>query len=174
MYFLGTFFYIKYIILLTRYVLRRILKSVEEKLTLFWKEFIIMTKNKEIVAYPAVLDDSENMKGMYTVTFPDVPGAISQGTGVAQAMANGSEALGLMLYDVDKLPHVSDLKQVQGDYPNALVTMVFSDLDETRKKVKKPTVKKNTTIPGDLAAKAEEAGINFSKTLTEALEAKLN
>ena len=29
------------------------------------------------VAYPAVLDDTENEKGLYTVTFPDVPGAIS-------------------------------------------------------------------------------------------------
>lgn len=133
-----------------------------------------MEKNKEIVAYPAVLDDSENEKGMYTVTFPDVPGAISQGKGVAQAMANGSEALGLMLYDANDLPQVSKLKQVQKKYPDALVTLIFSDLNDVKKKVKKPTVKKNTTIPGDLAAKAEEAGINFSKTLTEALEVKLN
>ena len=49
-----------------------------------------MEKNKEIVAYPAVLDDSENEKGVYTVTFPDVPGALSQGKGVAKAMSNGS------------------------------------------------------------------------------------
>lgn len=133
-----------------------------------------MEKNKEIVAYPAVLDDSENEKGMYTVTFPDVPGTISQGKGVAQAMANGSEALGLMLYDTDNLPQVSELKQVQEKYPDALVTLIFSDLNDVKKKVKKPAVKKNTTIPGDLAAKAEKAGINFSKTLTEALEMKLN
>lgn len=31
-------------------------------------------------------------------------------------------------------------------------------------------VKKNTTIPVDLARKAEEKGINFSKTLVEALQ----
>lgn len=133
-----------------------------------------MEKNKEIVAYPAVLDDSENEKGVYTVTFPDVPGAISQGKGVAKAMSNGSEALGLMLYDADNLPQASELKQVQNKYPDALVTLIFSNLDEVTRKAKKPTVKKNTTIPGDLAAKAEEAGINFSKTLTEALEQKLN
>ena len=133
-----------------------------------------MEKNKEIVAYPAVLDNSENEKGVYTVTFPDVPGAISQGKGVAQAMANGSDALGLMLYDMNDLPQVSELKQIQKNNPDTLVTMIFSNLDEVKRKVKKPTVKKNTTIPGDLAAKAEEAGINFSKTLTEALEAKLN
>ena len=41
------------------------------------------------------------------------------------------------------------------------------------KKVKMPVVRKNTTIPVDLAEKAEEAGINFSATLTEALKEKL-
>lgn len=132
-----------------------------------------MKSEKRIVAYPAILDDSENPKGMYTVTFPDVPGAISQGKGVPEAMANGSEALGLMLYNANELPKVSNAKDIQKEFPNALVTMVFADLSETQKHVKKPMVKKNTTIPGDLAQRAEEAGINFSRTLTEALEQKL-
>ena len=133
-----------------------------------------MKSEKRIVAYPAILDDSENPKGMYTVTFPDVPGAISQGMGVPEAMANGSEALGLMLYNEEKLPNVSDIKEIQKENQESLVTMIFSDLAEAKKHVKTPMVKKNTTIPGDLAQKAEEAGINFSKTLTEALEQKLN
>ena len=34
-------------------------------------------------------------------------------------------------------------------------------------------VKKNTTMPGDIAYLAEKAGINFSKTLTQALKEKL-
>ena len=133
-----------------------------------------MKSEKRIVAYPAILDDSENPKGMYTVTFPDVPGAISQGMGVPETMANGSEALGLMLYNEEKLPNVSDIKEIQKENQGSLVTMIFSDLAEAKKHVKTPMVKKNTTIPGDLAQKAEEAGINFSKTLTEALEQKLN
>lgn len=131
-----------------------------------------MTKLK-VVAYPAILDDSQNEKGLYTVTFPDVPGAISQGKGVPQALANGSDALGLMLYDEENLPVVSDLSKVQQDFPNALVTLIFSDLEKAKTTVKKPTVKKNTTIPADLALKAEKAGINFSQVLTQALEAKL-
>ena len=51
------------------------------------------------VAYPAVLEDSENDTGTYTVTFPDVPGAISEGVGIPDALAKGAEALELMLYD---------------------------------------------------------------------------
>lgn len=127
----------------------------------------------KVVAYPAILDNSENENGKYTVTFPDVPGAISQGKNIPEAMANASEALGLMLYNAETLPEASDSKKIEKENPNSFVTMIFSNLDEIAKTVKKPTVKKNTTIPGDLAQKAEEAGINFSKTLTEALEEKL-
>ena len=44
------------------------------------------------VAYPAILDDRENDPGTYTVTFPDVPGAISEGVGIPDALAKGAEA----------------------------------------------------------------------------------
>lgn len=37
------------------------------------------------------------------------------------------------------------------------------DLIAAAKKVKMPFVRKNTTIPVDLAEQAEEAGINFSQ-----------
>ena len=41
---------------------------------------------EKVIVYPAVLDNSENSDDVYTVTFPDVPGAISEGKGLAQAM----------------------------------------------------------------------------------------
>lgn len=119
---------------------------------------------EKLIVYPAVLDNSENSDDVYTVSFPDVPGAISEGKGLAQAMLNGSEALGLMLYDVD---------EVRAEYPEAEVTLIFTDLEDARRKARKPLVKKNTTIPSTLAQQAEERGINFSQTLTEALEEKL-
>lgn len=126
-----------------------------------------------IIAYPAVLSDHDNRSGVYTVTFPDVPGAISEGHSVGEAIQNGSEALGLALYDQIKLPKPSDMKTVEKANPDAIVTLISSNLEYIARTVKKPTVKKNTTIPRDLAKKAEDSGINFSKTLTEALEKKL-
>lgn len=131
-----------------------------------------MARNK-YVAYPAILDDQENESGVYTVTFPDVPGAISQGNGVPEALAKGAEALELMLYDEEHLPEPSDLSKVKDENPEAIVTFIMVDLIAAAKKVKLPVVRKNTTIPVDLAEKAEEAGINFSATLTEALKDKL-
>lgn len=126
-----------------------------------------------IIAYPAVLSNCDNQPGVYTVTFPDIPGAISEGHSVGEAIQNGSEALGLALYDQIKLPKPSDMKLVEKDNPDAIVTLISSDLNYIAKTVKKPTVKKNTTIPRDLARKAEAVGINFSKALTDALKEKL-
>lgn len=40
----------------------------------------------------------------HTVTFPDVPGAISEGVGIPDALAKGAEALELMLYDEKTYP----------------------------------------------------------------------
>lgn len=128
---------------------------------------------RRLIAYPAVLDDRDNEKGFYTVTFPDVPAAISQGHGIAEAIMNGSSALGLVLYDERDLPKRSDIDAIKDDNKDAIVTYIAVDLVEARKNVTFPVVKKNTTLPGDLAKRAEEAGINFSQTLREALEEKL-
>lgn len=132
------------------------------------------------VVYPAVLDDSKNgKKGYYTVEFPDIEGAFSEGHGLAEALYNAEQALGLALYDVpdDKLPVPSDIDDVQEfckkNYPNAKVYPIVSDLEQAAREVKPVMVKKNTRIRGDLAYKAEKAGINFSQLLTEAIEKKL-
>lgn len=127
------------------------------------------------VVYPAILDDSENTKRYYTVTFPDVPGAITEGQGEGEAMAKGSEILGAMLYDLHKedLPKPSQIKDLQKQYPTKLVVPIVSDLEKAKRETKPISVKKNTTIPSSLAYQAEQAGINFSQTLTEALQNKL-
>lgn len=87
---------------------------------------------EKLIVYPAVLDNRENSDDVYTVTFPDVPGAISEGNGLAQAMLNGSEALGLMLYDVDEMPEASNIDEVRAEYPKAVVTLIFTDLEDVK------------------------------------------
>ena len=68
---------------------------------------------KNAVVYPAILDDSENEKEVYTVTFPDVPEAFTSGNGLAEAILMGSEVLGAVLVLHDKLPESSDLNTIQ-------------------------------------------------------------
>lgn len=93
---------------------------------------------KHVVTYPAVLDDSENSPGQYTVTFPDVPSAISEGIGMYQALDRGAEALELMLYDEKNLPVSTDLKSVEQQYPHAIVRLITVNLVAARKKVTAP------------------------------------
>lgn len=123
----------------------------------------------KIVAYPAVLDDRENDPGVYTVTFPDVPAAITDGKTLAEALTNGAEVLGLVLYDEEELPVPSPLKAIAAANPDAVVSYISTDLDRAKAESHAPMVKKNTRIPADLAAEAEAQGVNFSATLTMAL-----
>lgn len=124
-------------------------------------------------AFPAVLDDSENEKGIYTVTFPDVPGAIGEGKGFSEAIASGKEGLESILIASDEPYTSSSIEKVEKDNPDKIVTYILADMEEAREITKPATVKKNTTIPRDLAIKGEKAGVNFSKLLTDALRIKL-
>ncbi|WP_125980056.1 type II toxin-antitoxin system HicB family antitoxin [Loigolactobacillus iwatensis] len=129
-----------------------------------------MTK---VVAYPAVFDDTENKKGEYTVTFPDVQGAIADGNNIAEAINSAAISLGLILFDATELPEASDIKKVQEENLGKIVSYVSVDLDKAAEDSYEPMTRKNTRIPTDIAKRAEKAGINFSVTLTEALEKKL-
>lgn len=127
------------------------------------------------VVYPAILDDSENERNCYTVTFPNVKGAITQGYGEGEAMSKGSEVLGALLCNIpkNKLPLPSDIEQIKKENPTKIVVPIFSDLGRAARLSKTAVVRKNTTIPSYLAYLAEEEGINFSQTLTDALKEKL-
>lgn len=89
------------------------------------------------VAYPAVLDDSENEKDFFTVTFPDVPGAISEGQGEAAAIVGGQTALGLVLFDEKDLPKASSKAAIQKANPGKKVVLIAVDLSEAAKKAKR-------------------------------------
>lgn len=96
-----------------------------------------MTK---LVAYPAILDDSENEKGVYTITFPDIPSAITFGNNLTEALQRAKEVLGLMLYDEKTLPKPSDIETIRRDNPGKIVNLVETDLDLAKKEVKKLVV----------------------------------
>lgn len=128
-----------------------------------------MKRHKNIVIYPAVFDP--DVDGI-NVTFPDVPEAITFGKNDNDAACYANDVLGLVLANRKNLPQASPIRDIQltdGQY----VVMIAVDLDEAKKKIKSPTVRKNTTIPADLDEKAKKAGINFSEVLTNALKAKL-
>lgn len=111
----------------------------------------------------------------------------TEGKSFSDAMEMARDAIGLKGIDYEddqkEFPVVSTYKEAYAkakmdiaifDYTQGVQTMVDVDFTEYRKRHDNRMVKKNCTIPYYLNALAEEAGVNFSKVLQEALMAKLN
>lgn len=83
------------------------------------------------VVYPVILDDSENEPGMYTVTFPDIDGAITEGYGRKEAGKKAEEVLTLFLEDIpiEQLPTPSLLNEVAIANPDKVVCLVSLDMN---------------------------------------------
>ena len=87
------------------------------------------------------------------------------------------EACGQYLFtslrDGDPLPAASDISNVGKDDNAAFVNLVCVNLDEYARAYDDKAVKKTLTIPAWLNNACENAGINYSKVLRDALIAKL-
>ncbi|EPH95722.1 toxin-antitoxin system, antitoxin component, HicB family [Enterococcus faecalis 13-SD-W-01] len=123
--------------------------------------------------YPAVFEKDPVGYGIY---FPDVEGAVTQAETIIEGLEVASDALGIMLGDLVEhnipLPEPSNMNEISYDPEVEFVTLVSVDLDDYLKDVKLD--KKTIKIPHWLNVRATNEGINFSKTMTEALAQKLN
>ena len=123
------------------------------------------------LVYPAFFSPWEDGKG-YTVEFPDLPGCVTEGGSLAEAIEMAEDAasgwvLG-ELEDGNPIPAArvpSFLSPAQGDF----VSMVVLDMDAYTEKYGKKAVRKNLTIPAWLNTFAEKQQVNFSQVLTDAL-----
>lgn len=132
-----------------------------------------MSTERKLVVYPAIFDPSDITPDRYTITFPDVPEAISQGDGFQESLSMATEALELSLFDATELPVASPIDDIEKPSENSLIVYISADLEQAKKNVKSPKVRRNTTIDLDLALEAEEQGLSFSKVLNDALKDKL-
>ena len=112
----------------------------------------------------------------YDVEFPDVPGAITYGETIEEAIRSAKDALGgcLCVYQDENEPlpepRTPDQIPVQsGQFPVA----IDFDLAEYRRQTDSRAVRKNVSIPAWMAYQAEQRGINCSQLLQEALRKAL-
>lgn len=123
--------------------------------------------------YPALITKEEDG---YSVCFPDVSGCYSCGDDLAEAISMAEDALALCLYEMETaketIPTPTELKDVSVEN-DEIVTLICCDTLVYRKMYDKAAVKKTLTIPNWLNLMAEEANINFSQLLQEALKEKL-
>lgn len=116
--------------------------------------------------------------GAYAVVIPDLPGCVTGGANLAQAIEMAVDAASGWI--LDELEDGKDLItatpviEIKPDNSNGFVSAIVLDMDSYTEKFGNKAVRKNVTIPNWLNTKAEKAGINFSQVLKDALEEKLN
>ncbi|MCR4442157.1 MAG: type II toxin-antitoxin system HicB family antitoxin [Peptococcaceae bacterium] len=118
--------------------------------------------------YPAIFEHNDD--GSYTITFPDLPGCISEGKSLSNAMDMAQKALTqwieYLLDEKEPIPEPSDIKNII-PADNQFVNLVQAQIRDNR------AVRRTVSIPGWLDAKATEAGLSLSKILQDALKERL-
>ncbi len=119
--------------------------------------------------YPALFHPNED--GTYTVTYPDLPGCISEGKSLGNAMYMAQTALAQWIeYLVDKkqpLPSASNTKSIETD-PDDFINLIRADIRDSR------AVRRTVSIPKWMDDKVTESGLSLSRVLQDALREKLN
>jgi len=124
--------------------------------------------------YPAVFYPDPDSSA-YSVVVPDLPGCVSGGDTLANAIAMGEDAasgwiLG-ELEDGNTVPPASNISAIHPDpeIGDGFVSLLSLDMDAYAAKYGNKSVRKNLTIPAWLNTFAETEKLNVSKVLQQAL-----
>lgn len=127
----------------------------------------------EKLIYPACFYPCGDKKGGYTVVVPDLPGCVTEGRSIEEAieMANDAASGWILdeLEDNNAIPKASNIKDIVPDSPDGFVNLLVLDMDAYAEKNGNKAIRKNLTIPAWLNTFAENNNINFSKVLQDAL-----
>lgn len=126
--------------------------------------------------FPAVLDPGTDGSEGYTITFPDLPGCITEGSDLLESIRMAKDALEGFLYgmeeDGETIPSPSSPNKIEVP-PGGIVTIIEAWTDYIREEMENKAVKKTLTIPKWLNDAAEREGINFSQLLQFAIKERL-
>lgn len=120
--------------------------------------------------YPAVFH--QNNDDTFTVTFPDLPGCISEGKSLGNAMYMAQSALTQWIeYLTDKkqpIPLASDFGNIRTIKKEEFVNLIRADIKDSR------AVKRTVSIPKWMDDKVIESGLSLSRVLQDALKERLH
>jgi predicted RNase H-like HicB family nuclease len=118
--------------------------------------------------YPAVFHTNDD--GSYTITYPDLPGCISEGKSLGNALYMAQEALKQWIeYLADKkqnvpLPSAADnIKPAGGEFVN----FIRVEIKDER------AIRRTVSLPKWMDDKASETGLSLSRVLQDALAERL-
>ncbi len=130
--------------------------------------------------YPVIFTRTGDEKDTYLIEIPDLNG-MTEGFGLANAIQVARDYVGCRLYDMDEAdyPEASPIESIDvskgefSDAGNSIVSMVDIDMEKYRMQLDNQPVRRNVSLPNWLNQKANEAHINVSRVLQEALMEKL-
>lgn len=117
--------------------------------------------------YPAVFHTNED--GSYTIIFPDLPGCISEGKSLGEAMKMAQSALTQWIEYLkdnnEEIPSPSTLECANNNLDrNEFVNFIRADIKDGR------AVKRTVSIPKWMDDQVTAAGLSLSKVLQDALK----
>ena len=119
--------------------------------------------------YPAIFE--KNNDGSFTITYPDLPGCITEGKTLGNALYMAQNALTqwieFLLEEQERIPSPADIVNLSPS-ANQFVNLVKADIRDNR------AVRRTVSIPKWLDKQAADAGISLSKILQDALKEKLH
>ena len=122
--------------------------------------------------YPATFKPFSDKSGGYVVEFPDLPGCVTEGKDLQEAIEMGTDAAcGWILEELEEgnnIPAPSEYKDVKIQ-DNEIINLMVLDMDSYEEKYGEKAIRKNLTIPAWLNSFAEKNHISFSKVLQDAL-----
>ncbi len=102
------------------------------------------------LVYPACFYPCNDHSG-FTVEFPDLPGCVTEGESLADAIAMAADAAsGWVLDELEDgkpTPAASRLQDVHPDEPDGFVSLISLDMDAYAEKYGEKAIRKNQTIP---------------------------
>ena len=117
--------------------------------------------------FPALFHPNDD--GSITITYPDLPGCISEGKSLGNAMYMAQSALALWLEcaldEKEEIPAASSLKDIPQE-GSEFVSLIRADVKDRR------AVRKNISIPQWMDEKATQYGLSLSRVLQDALREK--
>lgn len=120
--------------------------------------------------YPAIFHLNED-DGTYTITYPDLPGCISEGKSLENALYMAQDALntwlGYALDEKETIPLASSLESVTPGQ-NEFVNLIRVSVRDNR------AIRRTVSIPKWMDEQVSAAGISLSRVLQDALKEKLD
>lgn len=129
---------------------------------------------KDKYIFPAVLNFADD--GI-SIEFPDLEGCLPCAENIEDAVKNAKEAMLLHLYgmeeDNEEIPEPTPINAITLE-KNQSMLLVEAYMKPFREKMHRKFVKKTLSIPAWINSEAENAGINFSQVLQEAIVERLH